>query len=84
MIGELCFFSEICSNILNCNVTSDKKYGNKIRCYEQQIRELASKKTSLRVKKKLLVTRGGIEMVNTILPKVSSHLECVLINFFQG
>ena len=81
---RIMFVSDICSNLLNRNVGLEKKFVNKIRCYEQIITELASKKNSLRVKHKLLVTRDGIEMVNMILPKVSTHLQCVLINFFQG
>ena len=80
---RIMFVSDICSNLLNRNVGLEKKFVNKIRCYEQIITELASKKNSLRVKHKLLVTRDGIEMMNMILPKVSTHLQCVLINFFK-
>ena len=77
------YVSEICMNILNCNVTSDKKYANKIHCHERVIRKLASKRCSLKSKNILLASKDGIEMMHMILPKVSSHLKCVLENFFQ-
>jgi hypothetical protein len=67
--------SEICLNILNGNVTTEPKFVEQIRCHKDIIRKIGSKSSSLKSKKHFLASRGGIKMINTILPRVKNKLE---------
>jgi hypothetical protein len=77
---RIMYISEICGNIINGNVGNSKKKPETIRCHKHVtvIKKLASMKSSLKTKSKVLVTRFGLQVMNTLLPKVEIYLKCVL------
>lgn len=56
LIKTLC---EVCVNVLNGNAKISKKNKNRLRKYKTTLRQLAKPKSSLTVKRKILVQKGG-------------------------
>ena len=55
----ICCLSECCHNILNGNIKLSAKGKNSLHKHRKHLRDLASKKLSLRKKRNILVQKGG-------------------------
>lgn len=64
--------SEIFSNFLKKHLSVSPKIIKKLRRYQEEIRSLARKKTPGKLKKDILTSRRGGNILSVILPIVSS------------
>lgn len=66
--------SEIFSNFLKNNLTQDREIIKKLKKYRNNIRQVALKRTPLKVKKKNLSSQSGGSILGLLLPLATSLL----------
>ena len=65
---EVEFISEIALNFINCNIKHDTKSFSLLKRMKKYIYLLASKKTAISVKKDILKSLKGLNILNILLP----------------
>ena len=68
---EVDLISEIALNFINCNIKYDNKSYNLLKRVKKFIYHLASKRTSIHVKKTILQSLKGLSILNNLLPLVA-------------
>jgi hypothetical protein len=74
---RLDYISEIILNFLNSNIKTDNSIINKLQPLREILHKIASKKTSLVLKKHIISSLKGIYILHTLLPltiKIISNL----------
>lgn len=64
--------SEIFSNFLKNNLTTNIKHIKKVKLYKNEVKYIAKKKTPLFKKKKLLASKRGGAILSVLLPLAAS------------
>ena len=69
---------EICKNFLRKNLTDDLKTVKLLKRYQTEIRKVSKKTTPLYIKKKILKSKRGGNILSLLLPLASSIISSII------